>query len=591
MKLITLSYICVAIALSATPAAAQNEPAPTETEAPAPDLSTQKPPEAPANNIKLEDWKRDDWMLVAPKNSLVELSGYFRVRGDLFRKLNFNNDAQWENSGRYTTATGGSGSFTGTNMRLRLEPTINPTDNIQIVTTIDVLDNIQLGSTPNTLPYSGSGTPTNVLATSQRTPRRGENSVIDSIAVKRVYARMTALNEQLELRVGRMPDMWGLGMMVNDGDCLDCDFGTVTDRIAVTFKLASHLFTPMFDWISTGPVSQPFGSYDPQPQDAFRWDDAVQYALRASKVDHPDDIAESVSRGETVANYGVHMALRMQSADLQSGYYNGSTASTGVLDTTAFTGSPKETRSATVYIGDAFLKLYHRGLEFRFETALQAGQFKDKMADTGGTALKQTNVMKYGAAMELLYRLQGNYSGVLMALKSGIASGDSQQGYGALDQADSQRNATQGDRSLNNFQFSPDYHVDMLMFRRVIGTVTDAWYLKPEVTYNFDENVAGRFAAIYSQAMERNSTASCFSTSGNAKCTTASGTGSKPMGLEFDGELSYGLAKTQNTGSFKTSLAGALLFPFGAFDNPSKSSDDRGASFAWALQAKMYWVF
>jgi len=48
--------------------------------------------------------------------------------------------------------------------------------------------------------------------------------------VKRVWAKV---NTQLgELVFGRMGYHWGLGVLHNDGNCLDCDFGDTYDRVA-----------------------------------------------------------------------------------------------------------------------------------------------------------------------------------------------------------------------------------------------------------------------------------------------------------------------------------------------------------------------
>ncbi len=43
-----------------------------------------------------------------------------------------------------------------------------------------------------------------------------------------------------------------------------------------------------------------------------------------------------------------------------------------------------------------------------------------------------------------------------------------------------------GDKSLNDFHFSPDYHVDQILFRHILGTVTNAVYIKPQAAYWFD---------------------------------------------------------------------------------------------------------
>jgi hypothetical protein len=36
----------------------------------------------------------------------------------------------------------------------------------------------------------------------------------------------------------------------------------------------------------------------------------------------------------------------------------------------------------------------------------------------------------------------------------------------------------ESDHKITNFRFDPDYRVDMLLFREIIGTVTDALYFK-----------------------------------------------------------------------------------------------------------------
>jgi uncharacterized protein (TIGR04551 family) len=43
-----------------------------------------------------------------------------------------------------------------------------------------------------------------------------------------------------------------------------------------------------------------------------------------------------------------------------------------------------------------------------------------------------------------------------------------------------------GDRNLNDFHFSPEYHVDEILFRRILGTVSNAIYFKPSIAYWLD---------------------------------------------------------------------------------------------------------
>ena len=300
-------------------------PSPAETVLPAPTPPTVAVANAGSSEeIPLSDWNREDWMLVKPQLSLVELDGYFRLRTYMLRKLDFGNEAATENTARYVAASGKSdgrkADFTGANMRLRVDPQINATDDIHVMMTFDVFDNLSMGSTPSSVPPS-SGTPDNLGNNGQRAPEKGLNALQDSIVLKRAYASITALNEQLELRFGRMPFHWGLGMMTHNGDCLDCDYGDIVDRVSLTFKAAKPLFMPAYDWVSTGPQAAPFGRSGGQPLDAVTWDDVEQYSLRIARIEHPNVIADRLSAGDSVLNYGFWGIWRKQSRDLTADYY------------------------------------------------------------------------------------------------------------------------------------------------------------------------------------------------------------------------------------------------------------------------------
>jgi uncharacterized protein (TIGR04551 family) len=64
-----------------------------------------------------------------------------------------------------------------------------------------------------------------------------------------------------------------------------------------------------------------------------------------------------------------------------------------------------------------------------------------------------------------------------------------------------------GDRNLNDFHFSPEYHVDEILYRRILGTVTNAMYFKPNIAYWLDldskkeREVGISGSVIYSLAM------------------------------------------------------------------------------------------
>lgn len=553
-----------------------------------------------ADDVSLNNWDREDWTLVRPQVALIELRGALRLRGDLMRRLDFDNGSNWEylSDGlnqtalpRYLPLSDGHAQYTQTSIRLRVEPRINVSDQIQIITMFDVFENFILGTTPNTLAPGEEDVqpPTNVLSNTQISLRRGINTFNDSIAIKRVWGRVTALNDQLELRFGRMTDNWGLGMWYkNDSACLDCDYGTNVDRIALSFRVLGHVFTPLVDWISKGPQILPFGFYDPKPIDAVGWDDAMQYGLRISRETSREETQDAILHHHDVINYGLSNLVRVQSRDLPLAYYNNQSPylpsnPPNINAATLDAVGQGERRDALIYQGDVYGKYYHENLELAAELGVMVGTFKDALLPSLSAEQQTTNVLMLGAAFESLYYFRHDHRGTRLGLKFGGASGDSRHGMGALDQQDTQRGptATGADRTLRNFQFNPDYHLDLILFRRMIGVVTDAWYLRPEVAYRFDQKLEARVAGIYSQAIMGTSTPSA----------SAGGPGHKPLGFELDGEIIYGADPRVERGQLLASLAGGMLFPFSGFNNPTATGGESSGHFAWTIQARLFLTF
>ncbi len=545
----------------------------------------EQPSAAGLGELDLEQWSRDDWMLLKPRVALLEVDGYLRLQARTLRRLDLGNGAAWEVDPR--TADGayrrfdplddGAANVNWTAMRLRIEPVININEQLQIITTLDLLDNLTLGSTPNTLAFGQTRPPLSILTRKQVVPSPERNALTQMLAVKRLWGRATALGEQLELRFGRMPDHWGLGILYNDGDGLGCDDGTVVDRVSLAFRLYGHVFTPMVDWVSKGIQTRPFGTYDPAPIDAVSWDDTMQYALRISREDHPTDIRDATLHGSTVVNYGMSHALRLQPRQFGTAFWG--PGYTPDLQPTA--ASPVERRDASLYIGDAFFKLYRGHLEVLGEMALQAGSFTDTVvgssaAQPGPSA--KNRILMAGGALEARYFVRADRQGTQLSLLGGAASGDGHAGFGGLDLVDTQRggDGAPGDRTLHNFAFSPDYHVDLLLFRRLMGTVTDAWYVRPELAYRFHERLEGALDVLYAQAVRPSS--------------TASGT-QRPLGLELDAHLRFGLPSPSQRGQLHAGLDGGILFPLRGFDNPGLPVAARHGKFAWTVAGTLALTF
>ena len=109
-----------------------------------------------------------------------------------------------------------------------------------------------------------------------------------------------------------------------------------------------------------------------------------------------------------------------------------------------------------------------------------------------------------------------------------------------------------GDNTMNDFHFSPDYHVDEIFFRHILGTVTNATYFKPQAAYWFD---LGRTRAIGING------GAIFSMSQVPVSTPGD---SLIYGLETDVSAGY-----RNTAEgFYAGLTWGVFWPLAALDRP-----------------------
>ena len=123
------------------------------------------------------------------------------------------------------------------------------------------------------------------------------------------------------------------------------------------------------------------------------------------------------------------------------------------------------------------------------------------------------------------------------------------------------------DNDVTNFRFDSDYIVDMILFREILGTVTDAFYVKPHISYAFTPDLGVRADVIYSQAIFASSTPGQ----------------QNPLGLELDAKAWY----ATDDGFYFMPQFGVLL-PFSGLihykDVVLSDEKFRTAQFAWTGQ-------
>lgn len=536
------------------------------------------------------DWSDETFdQQLAPKLEFFEPHGYFRVRMDLFE--NFDLGVGADPSGHFLFPVDPldpkSDSLASANLRLRFEPTLNISEDIRIKFQIDALDNIVLGSTPEGGfdAASGSlGTPQIVFSQAQLPPHVGVNAITDSIEVKRAWAEVrTPVGE---LRFGRMGSQWGLGILSNDGNCLDCDAGDTVDRILFATKIADHIIAPGFDFVSEGATSaDPYNPFPTaQPFDRTQLDDARNYVLAIARRDKDDEIKRRRVAGEEFfLNYGMYFVYREQAWDApQSMVYGPNHANAGggadlyetrpETDTGALRGGSNEfvPRDAWAVIPDVWVRVLYKAWRMELELVTIQGKVGNRSVLDQPSALdpaqgQSLTIEQYAGVIQNELKLLDDKLAV--GLEIGFASGDSAPGFGNQpgridansdsnpfpqkgDWEGQQFKCTQAaceDDTIQNFRFDKDYRVDMILFRELIGGVTDTTYFKPNVKYDVTEGLSLSLAAVFSVVNEIDSTP----------------TGSRPLGLELDGGVRYA-----SDDGFIAGVQYGVLFPLDGLGMP-----------------------
>lgn len=513
------------------------------------------------------------------KFELIELDGYFRVRTDWFSNLHlgFHNPLTPPGSPMprgpvatpfreplscLETSTAGecSDSIGTANMRVRLEPVINLSEQVSLNLQVDVLDNVVLGSTPE----SPAGYDRiNAFSGSQVPPEVGSNYSWDSIRVKRAWGEVKVPDLGV-LRFGRMPSQWGLGIFQNSGGadpyrdsyCLDCDYGDTVDRVQFGTLIpgTSLRASVAIDWASSEPVAAQTDIWakraDGPPYDLDDTDDVREWVFTLGNFDAPESWRETLERGELALDYGIYFVYRAQDFQTRIDSIGGSMLETAI-----------EPRHASAYIPDVYLRLGYQKLTFEAEAVLVYG-FMDLPSQIDGQPVSgppELDLLQLGAVAKLNYLLLDD--DLNLGLEVGYASGDQwdlELRTEAGDLIPGITNVHDGsllplnlgeDSSLTQFLFDFDYHVDMILFREILGTVTNATYVKPSMSYNFTSRFILKAAGIVSFANRP------VATPGN----------SSMYGIELDGDLGY---ENKDEGFF-IGISYGVLFPLGALDRPA----------------------
>lgn len=505
------------------------------------------PVDLEADRVFAEDW----WTHTRPA---LEVHGYFRTRADFFSQFSLGRldppgSAMWprplddyyqdlsgtsHGAEACTPQENGSGSSTdisdanrgcsnsaqaGANLRFRVEPTIIISDNLRIRSQIDFLDNLVLGSTAQgyaNYPADGgygvaqrSGYyPVSGESWTQGAPVSGVNSLSDSVHVKRAWAEYETPVGQV--RFGRMPDHFGLGLLHNAGDDIDGDQQSTVDRIAISSGLPSLGLHGALTWDFPyeGPTSQAFVQEGKPAYDLAQFDDVSAFNLLLFRRVDPQLERRILAHDGVVVNGGLYLTYSFQRiANDRSGPSSTCNNGASALDCQPGEGaSGYVRRGMDIWTPDLYAEVKYKKFRIGTEVVTRQGTYQSisVLSSTAGPRSDSNlRVNQWGFATEASQLFIEDR--LKIGLNFGYASGDSD--VDGLVPGSNGLQPQNGDNTMSTFRFHPGYRVDMILNRHILSRVQGSYYIKPTVQYDFfrDANgmrLGGRAEAIWTRASQ-----------------------------------------------------------------------------------------
>jgi len=481
---------------------------------------------------------------IVPRDKVdIELDGYLRTRGTTYYDLDLDRGLTPAGTPLFPLTLSGSHTLTSWDSRLRTDLAVyTPGAALAVKARIDVLDNIALGSAPEGIP----------AASTTQSPLSQQ-----IMHVKRAYAEY--LTPVGLLAAGRMGNHWGLGIVANGGDCADCDGGDVVDRIAFLAPVLGHVVAAAYDFSASqafAPQQTGTTFLNLEPTASVR---TLTFAVLRFKS--PEAVERRRRGGRTTAEYGAFFSYRWQNNDIPGTYLP-------VASPVPITASQVMQRGYQATITDFWGRLTTRLLHVEVEAAYGTAVVEQPSLIPGLLYHVPVTSQQLGAALESELAEPGGRFGA--GFDAGYASGDPSPGFGAFPvtgASPAQPGDLDGPKAnppyhdtVNNFRFEPDYRVDQILFREIIGTVTGVTYLRPHARMRLTDIGEGSLTA---------SVAGIGSWAEYAENTPGN---KRPLGIEIDPTLTY-----QTREGLLAALDYGVLFPLSGLSNPIAHLDARPA--------------
>jgi uncharacterized protein (TIGR04551 family) len=463
-------------------------------------------------------------LYAAPRESTeLVVHGSLRVREGSYYNLDLDRGLDPTGKPLFPVPLGGGQTVDSGDLRARTDIAIYARGiGVAVKSRIDWLDNVALGGDPD-------------LAGGSPATSGGQRPT--TVVIRRAWGE--ALTPAGTISVGRQGAHFGLGIAANGGDCEDCDHGDAADRAAFVSPIAGHLIAVAYDIASSGPFTQSKDgarSFTVEPSDK-----AAGPTLAILKVHSPAALARRADAGMTTLEYAAYVSHRTQDRDVPASYL-------AVASPPTYTSNDLTARGFSATSAGGWMRITGAAFRIEAELAYAHAEVAQPSLIPGAAITESVTSSQLGLAVESDAQL----GAARLGLDGGYASGDSAPGFGAFPQP-GQTSTVAGqldgpqanlprDRTVDNFRFHPDYHIDQILFREIIGTITDAIYIRPHLRTRLVSagpgHIEAGLAMIASWAVEPTSTPS----------------GQRTLGVEFDPELRFasrdGFAATLDYGVF-----------------------------------------
>jgi len=403
-----------------------------------------------------------------------ELYGYFAANHLFTYNLFMNGNNPYFPITPYASTTErGEKVLSWGQLRLHVEPIINVAETMAIHTKLTLLGSRLVGTD------APSGT------TSEEQFIHGTQLAETDPSI-RVEGLWGVLDTPIgELRVGRMPFHWGLGILYNDANTVDTfTTGDYLDRVMFIVPVAGIKIISAFDYISEGALVR----YNDHFIDASSRDDGWQIALMLTMQEEDRVVfREKLLKEHTIYEFGF------------LGMYSWKTdASAETVITAPATHYTLTEQDARLFTMDLWGNLYYKNFSIKAEIVYLDGKIGRFESDT---ASGRISAQMFGAAIETQWQYIPRK--LHLTLLTGAATGDGGSGVqgDAVHLPGKAIDAVLGlDTKVENFRFNRNYNINSFIWREVLGRFTSGYYASLDARYYFRDDISMRGGLTYSGA-------------------------------------------------------------------------------------------